>query len=218
MKTNTKVLLVDDHQVVLDGLEAFLHPHFDIVGQAKNGREAIRAVRILQPELVLMDIDMPVMNGMVAAQELRRDFPALKIIMLSLHFEQSIIRHLLQIGVDGYLVKDSDKAEVIFAIQSVAGGKRYFSSAVTIALNSPNDGSAVASTNESPSAQLSTLTEREIEVLRAIAEGYSSREIGQRLYISARTVDTHRNNIMKKLGVNKVVGLIKFAILHGLVE
>ena len=218
MKTNTKVLLVDDHQVVLDGLEAFLLPHFDIVGQAKNGREAIRAVRILQPELVLMDIDMPVMNGMVAAQELRRDFPALKIIMLSLHFEQSIIRHLLQIGVDGYLVKDSDKAEVIFAIQSVAGGKRYFSSAVTIALNSPNDGSAVASTNESPSAQLSTLTEREIEVLRAIAEGYSSREIGQRLYISARTVDTHRNNIMKKLGVNKVVGLIKFAILHGLVE
>ncbi len=217
----TKILLVDDHQVVIDGLEAFLSPHFEIVGQANNGRDAIQAVRILQPDLLLMDIDMPVMNGIVAAQQLKKDFPQLKIIILSLHFEKSIIRHLLQIGVNGYLVKNSDKQEVIFALQTVASGKSYFSSAVTLSLHSMEGNSKPSRPNNSPetlSEQLSLLTEREIEILRAIAEGYSSKEIGEKLHISSRTVDTHRNNMMKKLEVNKVVGLIKFAIRCGLVD
>lgn len=214
---NTKILLVDDHQVVIDGLEAFLSDRFDIVGQANNGREAIRAARILTPEIILMDIDMPVMNGIVAAQELKKESPEIKIIILSLHFEKSIIRQLLQIGIDAYLVKSSNKEELIHAISTVAMGKNYFSGEVTLALNTPNSTKSLhpASTT---SELLSLLTEREVEILKEIADGNSSKEIAAKLHISARTVDTHRNNMMKKLEVKKVVGLIKFAIKCGLVE
>ncbi len=211
------IVLVDDHQVVIDGLEAFLHPHFTVVGKAKNGKEAIQMVKILKPDVLMMDIDMPVMNGMVAAKEIRTLLPEVKIIILSLHAEKSIIRHLIQIGVMGYLIKSSSKEEVIRAVEMVVGGKPYFSTDVTMALSS-QDTPMDAKISPKNANLLSQLTTREIEILKAVGEGLSSKEIAKAMHISDRTVDTHRNNIMKKLEVNKVVGLIKFAIKCGLVE
>ncbi len=213
----TSIVLVDDHQVVVDGLEAFLNPHFSILGKARNGKDAIQMVKILKPDVLLMDIDMPVMNGMVAAKEIRSSMPEVKIIILSLHYEKSIIRHLIQIGVMGYLIKSSSKEEVVNAIETVASGSPYFSSDVTVALSTPD---VPTDTRLAPqnAKLLSQLTAREIEILKAVGEGLSSKEIAKALHISDRTVDTHRNNIMKKLEVNKVVGLIKFAIKCGLVE
>jgi len=128
-----KILLVDDHQIVIDGLRSILESdsQFEICGEANNGKDALQMARILEPDIVLMDIDMPVMNGMVAAQSFKKDFPTIKVLILSLHFEKSIIQHLIKIGVNGYLLKNSSKIEVIQAVQNISAGKKYFSSDVT---------------------------------------------------------------------------------------
>lgn len=218
----SKIILVDDHQIVIDGISSVLAEveHYEVVGTANNGRNAIQLVQVAQPNLVLMDIDMPIMNGITAAGELKKSHPEVKIIILSLHQEKSIIQNLIQLGVDGYLLKNSNKDEVLKAIEQVLAGQRYFSSDVTLSLSGMNPSSNIKLTNSDPenAEKLSSLTEREIEILKGIADGLSNREIGEQLFISHRTVDTHRQNIMRKLEVKKVVGLIKFAIKNGLVD
>ncbi len=216
------IILVDDHQIVLDGIASVLEgvENYELVGMANNGRDAIQTARVTMPHLVLMDIDMPIMNGITAATQLKRDFPEIKIIILSLHNEKAIIQNLIQIGVDGYLLKNSDKDEMLKAIDTVLQGGRYFSTDVTLSLSgmAPSQSVQLKNTDPGNAEKLSSLTERELEVLKGIAEGLTNKEIGQQLFISQRTVDTHRQNIMKKLDVKKVVGLIKFAIKNGLVE
>lgn len=218
----TRIALVDDHQIVIDGIASVLADvdTYEIVGTANNGRDAVQLVRVAQPDLVLMDIDMPIMNGITASKELKKDFPDVKVIILSLHNEKAIIQNLIQIGVNGYLLKNSDKNEVLNAISQVLDGQKYFSSDVTLSLSglAPSNSIKLANTDPGNAEKLSSLTEREIEILKGIADGMSNRQIGEQLFISQRTVDTHRQNIMKKLEVKKVVGLIKFAIKNGLVE
>lgn len=213
----TKILLVDDHQIVIDGLRSILETEeqFEICGEANNGRDALQIARVLSPDIIVMDIDMPVMNGMVAAQEFKKNHPEVKIIILSLHYEKSIIQHLVKLGVEGYLLKNSSKEEVINAVQIVKNDKKYFSTDVTMVLAQPNE-IIIPNQPQNKNVILSLLTEREIEVLKKIAEGFSNKEIAKQLFLSPRTVDTHRQNIMKKLNMNKVVGLIKFAIKNGL--
>ena len=218
----TRIVLIDDHQIVIDGISSVLSDveNYEIVGTANNGRDAIQLVRIAEPELVLMDIDMPIMNGITASKELKKDFPHVKIIILSLHNEKAIIQNLIQIGVDGYLLKNSNKDEVLNAISQVLNGQKYFSSDVTLSLSglAPSNNIKLTNTDPGNAKKLSSLTEREVEILKGIADGMSNREIGEQLFISQRTVDTHRQNIMKKLDVKKVVGLIKFAIKNGMVD
>jgi len=210
-----KIILTDDHQIVLDGLSAILshYPEYEVIGKANNGKEAIRLVGALRPNLVILDIDMPLMNGLVAAKEIREQYPETQIIILSLHQEASVIRKLIQLGVNGYLLKSADREEMITAIEMLRKGRTYFSGEVTLKLSQRSPG-----TPDQESVKISSLTDRELEILKAIAEGLSSQEIGKLLHISARTVDTHRTNMMKKLGVNKVVGLLRWAIKWGLVE
>lgn len=210
-----KIILTDDHQIVLDGLTSILEDYqeYDIIGQAKNGKEAIHLVGLLKPDLIILDIDMPVMNGLLAAKEIKENHPGTKIIILSLHQDGAVIRKLIQLGIDGYLLKSSDSKEMINAIEIVRSGRSYFSGEVTLKLTQKQ-----ITLSDDGTIKMSSLTDREIEILKAIAEGHSSREIGEMLFISARTVDTHRTNMMKKLKVTKVVGLLRWAIKWGLVD
>jgi len=208
-----RVLLVDDHQIILDGLNALLSATEDIrvVHTASNGREAIDTLKVLTVDVVMMDIDMPVMNGLDAAMEIKKNPVAPKIIILSMHHESGMVKNLIEIGVDGYLIKNSGKEETINAIRQVAVGKNVFSPDVTMTLA----GDAKNGKNENSDIDL---TEREIEILKLIVDGFSNKEIGEKLYISHRTVDTHRTNMMKKIGVNNIAGLVSFAINNGIVR
>ena len=214
MKNKIKVLLVDDHQLILDGLKSLLKNADELVvaGEANNGREALRFLGLLNVDVVLMDIDMPVMNGIDALREIKRIKPETKVIILSMHDESGMIKNLLAIGADGYLLKSTTQDELIRAIMKVAAGGKYFSAEVTLSLL--NASQSVLQ----PTKQLAeNLTIREEEILRLIAGGFSNKEIGARLFISHRTVDTHRTNLMKKLNVVNIAGLISYAIKNSLI-
>jgi two-component system response regulator NreC len=205
----TKVLLVDDHQIIIDGMKSLLQnsDEIKVAGEANNGREALRIMEILEPDVVLMDIDMPVMNGIDTLKEIGKRFPRVKVIILSMHNEAGMIKSLMNIGAQGYLLKSCAQDELIGAIQKVANGQSYFSTEVTLSLLNP------VQNNQ----QAELLTDRETEIIKLIAEGFSNKEIGSKLFISHRTVDTHRTNLMKKLDVSNIAGLISYAIRNGIV-
>jgi two-component system response regulator NreC len=204
-----KVLLVDDHQIIIDGLKSLLKNSDEIivVAEANNGREALRILDILEIDVVLMDIDMPVLNGIDTLKEIGKRSLAVKVIVLSMHNEAGMIKSLIEIGAKGYLLKSCAQEELIGAIRKVASSQSYFSTEVTLSLLNP------AQSNQ----PTELLTERETEIIKLIAEGFSNKEIGSKLFISHRTVDTHRTNLMKKLDVGNIAGLISYAIRNGIV-
>jgi two-component system nitrate/nitrite response regulator NarL len=216
-KTSTtkpiRVLLADDHPVVRKGLAICLGKadKISIVGEAWNGKEAVEKVAELGPDLVLMDIDMPLMNGLSATEVLRKQFPAVKVLILSMHAGSDYVVRILQSGAHGYVLKTAPPEELIKAIETVHAGEAYFSPDVArVALNQ-----FVRGTGEGPgSGQISN---REREVLVAIAEGLSNKEIAARLNVGVRTVETHRERIMRKLNIHSVAGLTRFAIQKGLI-
>jgi DNA-binding NarL/FixJ family response regulator len=212
MKKEIRLLVVDDHQIILDGITSLLSDQEDIrvVGSAKNGREALDILKVLTVDVLLMDIDMPVMNGLDAATEIKKMHTSPKIIILSMHMQGGMIRSLIDKGIDGYLIKNSGKEETVKAIRDVMSGKKVFSPDVTMTLSKKE-------TEEYSDHPDIDLTDREVEILKLIAEGYSNKEIGEKLFISHRTVDTHRTNMMKKLEVNNIAGLIRFAIRNKIV-
>ncbi len=212
MTSKIKVLLVDDHQLIIDGLKSLLKNTDEIVvtGEANNGREALRLLDILNIDLVLMDIDMPVMNGIDALKEIKKVKPGIKVIILSMHDESGMIKNLLAIGADGYLLKSASQEELISAIKKVSDGNKYFSTEVTLSLLNGSRENLQTSKQ-----QVEILTSREEEILKLIAQGFSNKEIGVKLFISHRTVDTHRTNLMKKLNTSNIAGLISYAIKSG---
>jgi DNA-binding NarL/FixJ family response regulator len=206
-----KLLLVDDHQLITDGLKSLLKdvPGIRVSATAENGKEAIEVLNLLSIDLVLMDIDMPVMNGLDATRLIKKREHPPRIMILSMHSEKGMVEDLINTGVDGYLLKNSGKEEIINAIQKVVAGEKYFASDVTLSLlKKCNPGYSPAH----------DLTEREVEILTLIADGFSNKEIGSQLFISHRTVDTHRTNMMKKLDVNNIAGLIRCAIKNGIIS
>jgi two-component system nitrate/nitrite response regulator NarL len=209
-----KVLLVDDHQIIIDGLKSLLKDSGEIVvaGEANNGRKALQILDLLEIDVVLMDIDMPVMNGIDTLKEIRRCGSEIKVIILSMHDEAGMIKSLINIGANGYLLKSSSQDELINAIRKVADGGQFFSTEVTLSLLNKSQ-------NIRPNSDLhiELLTDRETEIVQLIAEGFSNKEIGNKLFISHRTVDTHRTNIMKKLNISNIAGLISYAIKNGIV-
>ncbi len=207
------VLLVDDHQIIIDGLKSLLSNSGEIavVGEANNGRETLRILDLMGIDIVLLDIDMPVLNGIDTLKEIRRLGSAVKVIILSMHNEAGMIKSLINLGANGYLLKSSSQEEVVSAIRKVAAGQSYFSTEVTLSLlNKPQNKLHF-------DQQTELLTDRETEIVRLIAEGFSNKEIGEKLFISHRTVDTHRTNLMKKLNVSNIAGLISYAIKNGMV-
>ena len=214
MNKRVRVLVVDDHPVVRKGIKSCLAKmeHLEIVGEAGDGREALRLARTLLPDLVLMDIDMPQMSGLAVTELLRRELPQIKVLILSIHSHEDYMLRILQSGARGYVLKTTPLEELVRAIETVHGGGTCFSEDVArVALNQFVKAPATRDA-------ASCLTKREREVLVQVAEGLSNKEIASVLGVGTRTVETHRERIMKKLDIHNAAGLTKFAITRGLVS
>lgn len=213
-KTKIKVLIVDDHPVVRKGLWSCLSTkeNLKIVGEAVDGDDAIRKVRELAPDIVLMDLYMPKRDGLEVTDVLRKEAPQVKVIILSMQGTRDYVLRIIKAGARGYMLKDAPPDELVRAIESVQVGEAFFSPPVAqIALNQ-------YVTESDKADPLSKLSEREREVLALIAEGKSNKEIAVHLGIGVRTTETHRERIMRKLDIHSVAGLTKFAIAHGIVS
>ena len=210
-----RVLLADDHAVVRDGLRYLLEAQGDIavVGGAANGRLAVQQAQQLAPDIVVMDIAMPELNGIDATQQIREVSPATQVIILSMHSTAEHIRHALQAGAQGYLLKESAGTEVVDAVRAVHAGRRYLSQKITETVIDDYVLQRAADQVEEPLARLSA---REREILQLVAEGKTSAQIANILHLSPKSVETYRSRLMRKLDIGDVAGLVKFAIQHGL--
>ena len=212
-KEKIKILIADDHPVVRKGLHSCLdrQDRLKVVGEASDGDMALNKTRELKPDVVLMDISMPKMNGLAVTEQLRKDVPNAKILVLSMHSNREYIFRIIQAGAHGYVSKEASPEELLRAIESVHSGEPFFSPEIAkAALNQmiSNGG------KKEPFAQL---TGREREVLVLIAEGQSNKEIANKLGIGVRTIETHRERIMRRLDIHSVAGLTKFAIANGMI-
>ncbi|HEV8538639.1 MAG TPA: response regulator transcription factor [Bacteroidota bacterium] len=214
-----KILFADDHSVVRSGLRALFQssPEFDIVGEAGDGEEAIRLWEKHTPDIVLLDITMPKVNGIEATRRIKEKNPDAKVLILTIHEEEQYIFEIIQAGANGYVLKSAEKREIFAAVKAVAGGERFFSSSVSKLII---DGFIRRAEDEivEPRKTTLALTARETEILRYIALGLSSPEIAKKLFLSVNTVNTHRNNIMQKLGIHDIAGLVRYALQNSLVE
>jgi DNA-binding NarL/FixJ family response regulator len=186
----------------------------EVVGEAEDGRQAIRRVEELGPDLILTDLSMPKMNGVEAIREIKKRAPETKVLALTVHKAEEFILEVLQAGADGYILKDASSEELIMAIKSVLGGKRYLSPSVSQMVIEGYLEGRKSFTSSSP---WDTLTKREREILKLIAEGHKNKEIADYLYISVKTVEKHRANLMKKLDLHSAVALTAYAMERGLV-
>jgi two-component system nitrate/nitrite response regulator NarL len=207
-------LVADDHPVVRKGLQICLakQGNMRIVGEAADGDEALRKARELSPHVVLMDISMPGMNGLAVTEVLRKELPQIKVLILSVHNNKEYIFRVIQAGAHGYVSKEAPPEEVLRAIESVYEGEPFFSEDIARAALSEF---VTSGGKKEPFAQL---TSREREVLVEIAEGKSNKEIADRLGIGVRTIETHRERIMRRLNIHSVAGLTKYAIANGLIS
>jgi two-component system response regulator NreC len=209
-----RILLADDHAIVRHGLSRSIQQEDDmeVVGQAENGLATIRLVKELSPDIVVMDISMPDINGMDATREIVRDFPEVKIIALSMHSAKKFVREMFKAGASGYLLKDCEFDELANAIRTVNSGKSYLSPEITDVVVD----SYVRTSTEDESSVFSDLTKRERQVLQLMAEGKTTKQIGLKLHISPKTVEAHRLRVMEKLNIDNVAQLTKYAIQEGL--
>ena len=212
-----RVLIAEDHLMVRAGIRILLEKSGDIhvLGEASNGQEAIEMTELLKPDVLIMDIMMPRMNGIQAAENIRDMKLPTYILLLSMYSDEGIVHQALQCGVKGYVLKSSVSDELIWAVRAVAGGKTYLSSPISemIVENAINPHSMIQ--NSDP---LSSLSPREKEVLQLIAEEYTSAEIGKMLFISEKTVEKHRTKLMEKLNVRNLAGLVRLAVKYHLVD
>ncbi len=205
-----KIILVDDHKILRDGLKSIIEEksHLTVISEASNGREAIKQCKRLAPDVVITDVSMPDLNGIEATRQILKDNPNIRVIGLSMHSNRQFIEELFNVGGYGYLLKDGDSDELITAINSVAQNKKYLSKSINQDyLLSLKRGEHIIDND---------LSSREKEVLQLLAEGKSSKDIAEVLFLSSKTVDVHRNNIMKKTQLFSIPELTKFAIKKGL--
>ncbi len=215
MSVNIRLLIVDDHPVVRQGIRLALmgSPRIQIVGEGRNGHEALTLAQQLKPDVVLMDLDLPEMSGLMAVDLLHREQPSLRVLVFSSYSKPDYVMRIIRSGVRGFLLKEVALEEVVQAIEAIHAGASYFSPEIArITLN------RVVQGFEKRDASLACLTNRECEVLLYIAEGFSNKEIASQLGIGVRTVETHRERIMRKLNIHSIAGLTRFAISQGIVS
>ena len=216
MKKQYRIVIAEDHTILREGLRSLLcsDPEFDVVGEAEDGRDAIRCVEALSPDLALMDLSMPRMNGLDAIKEIKKQNPEIKIIVLTVHKTEEYILATLKAGADGYVLKDTTHSELVMAIKNVLKGKRYLSPGIS---EKVIEGYLVGRRTLKTKSSWDTLTQREREILKLIAEGYKNKEVADYLYISLKTVEKHRSNLMRKLDLHNVAALTAFAVEKGLI-
>jgi two-component system, NarL family, response regulator NreC len=212
-----QVLIVEDHTILREGLRSLLsaHPDFEITGEATDGREAIRAAEKLHPEIILMDLSMPKMGGIEAIREIKRQWSKIKILALTVHKTEEYIMATLEAGADGYLLKDATHAELIKAMEVVLKGDRYLCPGISGQII---EGYLRGRRTEKPLSVFDALTPREREILKLIGEGYKNKEIAEQLFISIKTVEKHRSNLMEKLQLHNSAALTSYALKKGLIS
>lgn len=211
-----RLILADDHALVRAGLSALLSelPGVEVVGEAGDGREVLRLVRERKPDIALIDISMPGLNGLDVAARIAHDRPDTRVIIVSMHGDDETVRRALKAGAAGYMLKNSDRAELEMALKAVARGDTWLSPALTKRVVA-----ALTQEPEKPAVgPFEALTPRQREVLQLVAEGHSNKEIAQRLNVALKTVETHRTELMERLGIHGVAGLVRYAIQVGLVR
>lgn len=216
MTNKVRVLLAEDHTIVRQGVRRLIEEEsIEVVGEVDNGQDAITQAMELSPDVIIMDISMPIMRGIEATTRIKKDVPGTKVIILTIHDEENYLFGALDAGADGYVVKGEDIKILLEAIETVMAGELYLSPEV------PADALEKYEKHKKsgkPADEFSRLTLREREILQLIAEGYTSKQIGEKKFISVKTVENHRANIMNKLGIHETAGLVRYAIQIGLVD
>jgi two-component system, NarL family, response regulator NreC len=217
MQGTTRILLAEDHNTVREGIKMLVNaePDMEVIGEAGDGRAAIEKTRELLPDLLVMDISMPELNGLKATEKLRQEFPDLKILTLTRHSDDGYLQQLIKAGVNGYVLKQSAPTELITAIRTVTSGKSYVDSDLTQRILGGYAGRTTGPLRGEGATQVS---DRESEVLRLIAWGYSNKEIASRLDLSVKTVEAHKSNAMRKLNMHSRIEIVRYAILQGWLE
>lgn len=211
-----RILIADDHALLRAGVRAMLLtiPNVEVVAEANDGRDALELVAALKPDLLLMDIAMPNMNGLAAAERVTASFQEVRIIFLSMHANEELVGQAIRAGASGYLLKNADSVELEFAIKAVIGGETYLTPAVSKQMMSNYRQMLTGD----PSTRPTPLTARQTEILQLIAEGHSTKEISGALKISVKTVETHRSQLMDRLDIHDIPGLVRYALRIGLVS
>jgi len=217
IKEKKRVIIAEDYTILREGLKALLsfHPNLDIVGEAEDGQAAVRCVDKLKPDLALMDLSMPRMNGLEAIREIKKRSPGTKILVLTVHRAEEYILAALEAGANGYVLKDANHAELTMAVTNVLDGKHYISPGISEKLI---DGYLEGRKKAKPRTSWDTLTQREREILKLIAEGHKNKDIADFFCISVKTVEKHRANLMKKLDLHNIQGLTALALEKGLLS
>jgi DNA-binding NarL/FixJ family response regulator len=213
----TKIFIADDHRVVIEGIKSTLSecPDFDVVGEALNGRDAVRLVKALVPDIIIMDISMPDLNGIDATMQIRKINPDVRIIIYTMYADREYVLDLLRAGISGYVLKESPVADLILAIQAAKGGGSYFITTAPMILSQQME---LFEEEGNPTDEIESLSIREREVFQLLAEGKAAKEIAAKLSIDAKTVQTHKYNIFRKLKVNNLTELTKLAVRRKLIH
>lgn len=204
--SNIKILLADDHKIVIDGLKLILgaNPHFEIVGEVENGQEALDFLEQQKVHIVVLDINMPVMDGITCARKIKKLYKHVKVIILTMYAQKSFIEEIIQIGIDGCLLKNNTGKELADAIDRVYAGRSYYDQIQSFSIDKEE-------------IKKHKLSERELDIIRNLSDGLSSTQIADKLFISMHTVKTHRKNILKKLDLHSSSELIQYAINNGII-
>lgn len=214
-----RIFIADDHAILREGLLSIINgvPEYEVIGESGDGREALEKIEKLKPDVVILDISLPSMTGVEISRQIRKYHPEIKIIILSQHDNDDYVEHLMQYGVHGYILKENTAIDLLRAIDEVKKDNIYLSPQITKKI--VNSFMLYRRNSTEPQEQITArLTPRELEIVKLIAEGKSSKQISSILFISGKTVNAHRTNIMKKLDVNKVTDLVIYAIKKGLVN
>jgi DNA-binding NarL/FixJ family response regulator len=217
MKT-LRILIADDHDLMRRGVKALLQSRagWEIVGEAHTGREAVSKAEELKPDVVILDISMPDLNGVDAAKRIRKASPDTEVLILSVHYSDQLIRDILEAGVRGYIVKSDSDRDLVIAVETLANHKPFFTPRATeVMLTNFNEGKTKA---DLPETMRDRLTSREREIVQLLAEGKSSKEVASSLNISVKTAETHRANIMRKLQLHTVSELVRYAVRNQIIE
>jgi len=217
MNSPARILIADDHTILRAGIRSLLEmeANFEVIGEVDNGKDAIQAVGQLSPDIILSDLSMPKTNGTEAIQHIKRRYPEIKILVLTVHKSEEHVRAALKAGADGYVLKDDTAEELINAINNILAGKIHLSASIC---GNVVSGYLSESDKDSFTSSLDLLTNREREIIKLIAEGYRNKDIATYLSISLKTVDKHRSNLMKKLDLHSTSSITSFAIKNGMVS